>query len=137
MIEIVPYRRELLRDFIYNGIEKDFHGGEILPIVEFYTGLGECYVGLVDGKVIGLGGVYPLWENAGSAFLFLNKEAHSHKKSVFKAVLKYMDMLIKKYEIKTFFVECKADSLQANSLITHLGFIHNRLISTAVYTKSL
>ena len=134
MIEILPFDKELLKNFVYNGVEREITGEQILPIIEFYANLGTVYIGVIDGKVLGVGGVYPLWKNAGSAFLFLNKEAINYKKSIFKVLVQYTNELIKKYEIKTLMVEC-IDNIQARTLITHLGFIKNKEIKMAMYVK--
>ena len=132
MLEIVPYERELLFGFEYNGIEKGLSGSQINAIVEFYATLGRVFVGLVDGKVIGVGGVYPLWKNAGSVFLFLNREASKYKVSIFKSLLDYIPMLIKEYDIKTLMVNC-IDDIQAKTLITHLGFRKSKEIKMGLY----
>lgn len=136
MLEILPFDKNLISDWKYNGTEREFSGEQIIPIVEFYAKLGSCYIGLIDNKVLGIAGVYPLWSSAGGCFLFLNKEAQNYKKSVFKTLLEYMNMLIKQYKIKTLIVECLDDSLQAKNLITHLGFKRNKEIKMASYTKS-
>jgi len=136
-LNIVPFDKELLKDFVYNGIERKLSGIQICSMAEFYNRLGESYIGIIDEKVLGVGGIYPLWEGAGSVWLFLNQEARDYKKSVFKALLEYMNMLIKKYEIKTLIVECIDDALEAHRLVQHLGFIKNKEIKTAVYLKKV
>ena len=135
MLKIVPYSKELLASFIYNGVECEITGGQIIPMVEFYNRLGECCVGLVDDKVIGIGGIYKLWENSGGCFLFLNREAQNHKKDIFKVLVQHMNTLLKKYEIKTLIVECLDDSLEANRLLAHLGFKRQKEIKMAFYIR--
>ena len=134
-ILVIPYDKKLAEKFIYNGTEKEFSGTEIIPILEFYSKMGASFMGLIDEKIIGIGGVYKLWENAGGCFLFLNKEAQNYKKSVFKILLKYMNALIKQYQIKTLIAECQDNNLEAQRLIEHLGFKKNRETKTATYTK--
>ena len=134
-ISILPFTKELLENWKYDGVDKVISGSEIAPIVEYYDRLGVCYVGIVDGKVLAVGGAYPLWADAGSCFLFLNKEAKNHKVSIFKVLLEYINKLIKKYGIKTLIVECIDDSLEANNLIAHLGFVRNKTIKMALYTR--
>jgi len=134
-IKIIPYNREILTSFRYNGLEKELSGEDIIPIIDFYSGLGSIYMGLIDGKVIGLGGVYPLWENSGGCFLFLNEEARNYKKSVFKTLREYMAMLIKKYQIKNLVIECVDGKEEAHRLIEHLGFKKDKNIKMARYIK--
>lgn len=135
MLSILPYKKELLEGFIYDGIESNLTGKDIGEMVEFYAELGKCFMGIVDNKVIGIGGIYPLWHGAGSVFLFMNKEAEKYKVSIFKALLSHIPILVKEYEIKTLIVNCLSDSLKANNLITHLGFIKNKEIKMAMYIK--
>jgi hypothetical protein len=136
-IDILPFKKELLKNWKYDGTDKEISGSEIAHVIEYYAELGECYIGAVDGKVLGVGGAYPLWQDAGGCFLFLNKEAKNYKKSIFKALLKYMNILVKKYGIKTLTVECIDDSLEAHRLIRHLGFTKNKEIKMALYTKGV
>ena len=83
MVKVVEFKRELLKDWKYNGVEKELSGEQVLPIIEFYSKMGNSYIGLVDDKVIAVAGVYPLWPGAGGCFLFLNKECIKYKKSIF------------------------------------------------------
>jgi len=138
MFKIVEYNRELLKDFVYDGVElKLFIKDQIVPMLEFYNKLGKSYIGLIDNRVIGIGGIYPLWENFGSAWLFLNKEAGRYKKSVFKILIKYMNSLVREYNLKTLILECINDSPKAHRLIQHLGFIKNREIKETLYFKQV
>lgn len=136
MLKIIRFDRKLLKTFKYNGVEREITGEEILPVVEFYDKLGTVYMGLADDKVIGVGGMFPLWSNSGGCFLFLNKEAQRYKKSVFKCLLEYMRMLIKEYNIKTLSVECMDGVLSAHRLITHLGFFKDCDVKMSRYSKS-
>jgi len=136
-IDILPFSKERLEGFTYNGVDKEISGVEIAPIVEYYAKLGTCYIGRVDGKILGVGGMYPLWKDTGGCFLFLNKEAVNYKVAVFKVLLKYINMLIKKYNLKTLIVECLYESMEANRLISHLGFKKIKEIKLALYTKGV
>ena len=135
MLKIVEFDRKLLENFVYDGIEQDVLGKDILPIAEFYNTLGTVYLGVADGKVIGLGGVFPLWPSTGGCFLFLNKEVKGYTKSAFKSILEYMDILIRKYNIKTLSVECLQGVPEAASLIEHLGFTKTQEIKIDRYAR--
>ena len=82
MIKIMPYKKELMKDFVYTGVEVELAGSDIIPILDYYNKLGDVYVGIIDGKVVGVGGVYPLWNNNGGCFLFINKNSHKYKLSI-------------------------------------------------------
>lgn len=135
MLKIVPFNKELLKDFVYDGVEHKISGPAFGSMAEYYNKLGHSFIGLIEDKAIGVGGIYPLWNGAGGAWLFLNKEARDYKKSVFKILLEYIDMLIKKYEIKTLIVECIDNSIEAHRLIQHLGFTKNKELKMSMYLK--
>ena len=135
-LKVIPYDKKLAEKFIYDGVEKELAGENILPIVDFYTGLGSSFMGIIGEEIIGIGGIYKLWEGNAGCFLFLNqKKIQPYKKSVFKILLEYMDMLINKYEIKTLTVDCQDSILSANVLVEHLGFIKTKQVSLSVYNK--
>lgn len=131
--KIIPFRKELLLDFVYDGVEKDIANIDVTDIAGFYASIGSAFAGLVDDKVIGIGGVYPLWKDWGAAWLFLNQEAHNHKICIFKGIVNRMHELIKKYEIRILSVQCLDNSTEAHRLLNHLGFVKNREIKMATY----
>jgi hypothetical protein len=133
-IEILPYKKGLLDNFIYDGIEITLSGEIIIDMVDFYSKLGSSFVGIIDGKVLGVGGLYPLWKQSGSCYLFLNKEAAQYKKSVFKVLQGYMTDLIKQYDIKILIVEC-IENVSARTLINHLGFKKAKDVKLGMYLK--
>lgn len=137
MVKIHRYSKIWLKDFKYNGVEKELSGADIMPIVEYYNKIGAVYVSTVGGKTIGIGGVYPLWTGAGGCFLFLNKEASKYKKSLFKVFKGYIDVLIKEYGIKTLMVDCLNDKIKAKTLINHLGFKKTNEVKMAFYSKGV
>ncbi len=135
---VVPYSRELAETFFYDGIEKEYSGTNVLPILEYYDKQGECFFGILDGEILGVGGIYCLWPETSGCFLFLNQDkARPHKKSVFKILIQYMNTLIERYEVKNLIVECMSESEEANRLIEHLGFIKGKPVMMATYTKEI
>jgi hypothetical protein len=135
MIKLKQYLPGEKIDFVYDGVEVEFTGAYVSIILDYYATLGKCYYGIADDKVIGIGGVYPMWKDTGGCFLFLNKEAKKHKVSVYKLLIKMSKSLIEEYGIKFVIVECLTDNSEANSLINHLGFIKNKDIKMSVYSK--
>ena len=137
MIEIIPFDIEKIKDFVYDGVDKEISGQDIKDIAEYYSTIGEAYIGYADGKVIGVGGFFKLWRNWGSAWLFLNKEASNYKKSVFKEIVQRLNNFIKTNEIKTMTVECLDQSMEANRLLNHLGFVKSKEIKLALYGRKI
>jgi len=79
MIKLVPYKKELLKDWEYTGLEKHlFSGpGEVRSVINDYCTRGRGVVGYNDkGQIIGAAGVIP-WdmEGTGYSWSFINKEA--------------------------------------------------------------
>ena len=138
MIEILPYNRELLLSWKYDGVERKlFNPEQMIPMVEYYNRLGKCFIGVSDGNVLGVGGMFPLWDGAGSVWLFLNKGAKLYKKTVFKILLRYMHNFALEYKLKIVIVECIDDSIEAHRLIQHLGFVKNRQVKMTLYVKKV
>lgn len=134
-LTIVPFRKELLLGFEYDGVEKDVSGIDITDIVGFYASLGKAFAGVVGNRVVGFGGVYPLWKDWGSCWLFLNKESVNYKVAIFKSIVSKLDELVNHYGIKVLSMECMDESMEANRLITHLGFVKNKEIKMALYGR--
>ena len=135
MIKVIPYKKELLDGFLYDGIESETSGKNITAIVDYLARQGKAYVGMIDDKVIGIGGVYPLWEGSGSCYLFLNKEAKNHKVRIFKILIKYIKELVDYYSIKTMMVECQNYLPEAHNLLKHLGFNKGKIVKMSFYSK--
>ena len=136
-LNVIPFRKDLLENFVYDGVEAGMSGQDIKDIAEYYSTLGLTFIGHIDGKIIGVGGVYPLWGRWGSCWLFLNKEAKNHKVSVFKCIIKKMNELIKAYNIEILTVQCLDDSMEAHRLLNHLGFIKSKEMKMALYGKKI
>lgn len=136
-MDIKLYTKELIKDFKYNGVEQEVSGEDITELVEYYSRIGTVYVGIVGGKAIGVGGVYPLYSGMGSCFLLLNKEADKYKKSLYKEFMVKISELVGHYNITTLAVDCLDESDKAKSLIEHLGFKKTRDIKMSFYAKGV
>lgn len=136
-MDILAYDKEIFSGFVYEGIEKEYTGPDVRAMVDYYSTFGDCWMGMIDGKIVGAGGVYPLWDGAGSAWLFINPSAAIHKVSLFKGMLEKLNEGIKKYGIRLMFVNCVDNLLQANTLITHLGFTKSHETKMAMYVKGV
>lgn len=52
---------------------------------------GLVWTGEVDGEVMAIGGVEPIWENRAVAFMFISGNSGPHFRSVHKAVRDFLD----------------------------------------------
>jgi len=136
-LSVIPFRKDLLENFVYDGVESDISGHDIKDIAEYYSTLGLSFIGHIDGKVIGVGGVFPLWKSWGSCWLFVNKEAKNHKVCVFRSILTKMRELVRAYNIEILTVQCVDDSLEAHRLLDHLGFTKSKEFKMALYGRKI
>ena len=124
MLIAVECKDVYLKDFVYDGVEaKLLKSVDVKELIKFYAAIGDGFLGVIDGgKVIGAGGIYPVIAGGGVGWLFANKEAKNHKKSVLRLLRNGWDEIIKKRNYVSIQAICLADSLEANVLIEHLGF---------------
>ncbi len=120
-IKIIDFDECYLATFIYNGVEQDVAKDfQIKEVIKNYAQLGECFMIIENEKMIGVGGIFSLWNGLGQAWVFLNKEIIHHKKFVFKEIKDCIDAGKKDYaQIQ---VLCAENSFEATNLIEHLGF---------------
>ena len=50
------------------------------------------FSGVVDGEIIGCGGILPLWDNRASAWMWLGAQARRHMLSTTRAVLRFLEV---------------------------------------------
>jgi len=121
MIKKISFDESYLENFVYNGVEsetaEDFN---IKEVIKNYSQIGKSWMIIEDEKLIGVGGLFSLWNGLGQAWVFLNKEIINNKKFVFKEIKDCIDAGRKDYnQIQ---VLCMQNSVEANNLIKHLGF---------------
>lgn len=136
-IQLVRFDAGLLDKFCYNGVESQISGQDIKSIASYYSTLGMAFIGYIDEKIIGVGGVFPLWDKWGSCWLFLNKEAKDYKTSVFKTIIEKLNELVKAYNIEYLTVQCLDESLEAHRLLNHLGFVKSKEFKMALYGRKI
>jgi len=123
MITIIEFDEQYLDSFEYNGVEKEMlenSGVDIKALIKGYAKNGECWMGLADNKVIGIGGIYPLWEGVAQAWVFLNKEIKQYLRDILNALKTHLEKAIQKY--RRIQIVCLQASPEANNLAKHLGF---------------
>jgi GNAT superfamily N-acetyltransferase len=117
MIKVVPYKKELLAGWYYNGAECPmFDGpGEVLARIDEFATKGRAFIGyLEDGSIVGVAGIF--LENAwGGAYSwsFINQEGQ--KLGAIKAILEFEKELVAEMGIKRLQTLC-SEACQATSL---------------------
>jgi len=122
LVKIIPFEEKYLSDFIYDGEEAALtQGYDIKEVAKMYNILGPSFMGFINGKLMGMGGIYKVFEGIGQAWLFLNK-LESHTKDSFKGIKEYMAKIIKEKDYKKVQIYCMKDNFKINNLAQHLGF---------------
>jgi len=121
MIKIIPFNEKYLVDFQYDGIEwelaKDF---DVKKIIKSYAQISVSWMAIKNEKLIGVGGIFPIWQGLGQAWIFLNKETRQYKKVIFEAIKRYLSLAEKNYsQIQ---ILCLAKNQEVTNLVEHLGF---------------
>ncbi len=124
MFKTIPFEEHYLTGFIYDGVEKDVLAEyDIIELAKAYSLTGDAFMGLIDDKLMGMGGIYPVFGGIGQAWIFLNQITQEHKKTVFKEIIRYMEHIISKSRFKEIQISCIKNSEEANRLAEHLGFV--------------
>jgi len=84
--------------------------------------VGHCKAGLIDGKIVGVGGVVVYWEGMGECWIILSKDVLEHKVEAAICIKRMVDQLIKDLELFRIECSCRADFGKARDLIEFLGF---------------
>lgn len=106
----------LLSVFEYNGVEAIFaEKVNVINVIKEYAKVGSCYIGIKNGYIVGAGGIAPVWENVGYAWLFLNKEAD------IKTTLKFIREILNKANYRRIHTHC-LDNEKTKNFLEHLGF---------------
>lgn len=135
IIEIIPFQEIRLQSFVYNGVEKDYATKlDVKSLATSYAKMGISFMGIVDDRLIGMGGVYQVLPGIGQAWLFVNREVQKYRGAFFREVKAHLDKIIAKMEYKQVNMMCVKDSFEANNLAEHLDF--KKKMDFTLYTKS-
>lgn len=87
------------------------------------------YTGLVDDKIVGVGGVVIFWEGVGEGWIMLRKDVLDFKISMYKCVQRMMDLVVKHHQLKRLQVVVRTDFPQAKKMVEALGFKQEGLMT--------
>ena len=125
MIRIISFREEYLKYFSYDGIEAELAEGlNEREIAKGYAQLGPAYMAIMEDelKVVAIGGIFPVFEGTGQAWLFFNNHAKVYEKTIFKPIRNYLASIIKDLGFRQVQYLCLEDSFESKNLGIHLGF---------------
>ena len=106
----------ILSAFTYDGIEAELaEGVNIIAVIKEYAKVGSCYIGIENLHMVGAGGIAPVWDGVGFAWLFMNKNAD------IKHTLKICKKVLAESKYRRIHTHC-LDNPKTARFLEHLGF---------------
>ena len=93
-----------------------------IKIAGFNYSLIDGYTALVDGKIIMVGGVLPIWEGVGEAWAFVTHDVKDNLIEAYRCGREMFDMVIKEKHLRRVTASALADFTQGQNMLEHLGF---------------
>ena len=122
MVNIAEFNEKYLENWIYDGAELSLTKGyDIKNLAKLYARLGDAFMGFIDNKLVGIGGIYPIVPGMGQAWLFLNK-LPDHIAYAFVSIKEYLKLIAKKNNYKKVQIYCVKGNPKITNLAEHLGF---------------
>ena len=94
-------------------------------VTEHYKGLkltGWAYTALIEGKILGIGGVVVYWPGVAEGWYCLSEEANNHKISLVHCIKKVTAKAFKDLNLHRLQTTIRLDFTQAKELVEHTGF---------------
>ncbi len=83
---------------------------------------GKCITGLVDGVIVGCGGIDELWPGAGEVWTLLSYEVDKYPIRAYEVIRQGLFELIEHNDLKRTQCWCREGFAAAHTLLRHLGF---------------
>ena len=83
---------------------------------------GQCITGVVDGRIVGCGGIDVMWPGVGEVWVMLSYEIDRFPKRAYKVIVDGLKKLIKDNDLWRIQAWGRVDFPQAHTLFRHLGF---------------
>ena len=116
MIEIRKLQEGDLEYAIEHALEKD------QKLVGFRYDLIDGYAALLEGKILMVGGILPIWDGVGEAWAFITEEVKDNLIESYKCGRQIFDMLVKEKKLRRVTASTMSDFPQGQNLLEHLGF---------------
>ena len=83
---------------------------------------GKCITGLVDGVIVGCGGIDLMWPGTGEVWLFLSYEVDRFPLRSYEVIQQGLEELIERNKLRRIQAWGRVGFHQAHTLFRHLGF---------------
>jgi RimJ/RimL family protein N-acetyltransferase len=88
---------------------------------------GLAKTAVIDGEIIGTGGIAIYWEGVAGCWLLLSKHAEKYPVKMVLAIRNVLEQLSKENNIRRLDTECRTDFPKAQKLVEALGFEYEGL----------
>ena len=86
------------------------------------------YAGLVDGKIIAVGGVVLFWDGVGEAWLILTKDILDYKLTAYRHIREMVGLAIKHFKLRRLQITVRTDFERAVKMAEKIGFVREGLM---------
>ena len=117
MIDVRPATQEDLEYLRQNPLEEALKGYPQLRICDSNT-----YTAVLNGEVVGIGGVVVLWKGVGEAWVILSRNCQNKPIEMFLCIKRVYKALIQSCELNRIQVVVRVDFPQSIKMIEKLGF---------------
>jgi ribosomal protein S18 acetylase RimI-like enzyme len=83
---------------------------------------GQCITGLVDGRIVGVGGLDEMWTGVGEVWMYLAHDTDAYPKLTYKIIRDGIKKLIEDNDFWRVQAWGRVDFDKAHTLFKHLGF---------------
>lgn len=83
---------------------------------------GSAKTAIVDGEIVGVGGVVVYWTGVGEAWIILSNKAKEFKVEIIMCINRIMEQMIFENRLRRLQVTVRTDFPQAKKLVEALGF---------------
>lgn len=124
--EIRPMIAEDMLWIIENGVKefglKCYPTDEMRELAISRENNGQCITGIVDGQIVGVGGVDVMWPGVGEVWMMLSCETNTYPKMTYKVIRDGLNKLIEDNNFFRTQAWARVDFPMAHTLFRHLGF---------------
>lgn len=135
-VEIIPFELEHALELDLREHEKKMQKtDEFRAWAEANLSLGPSFSGVVDGKVVGCGGVRILWNGVGEAWAIFSKDIIKYPKEAYYYINKFLHIIIKDQNLHRVQAYVRTDVNIAVKYIENLGFKRESMMKKFSYDK--
>lgn len=88
----------------------------------FMYDLIDGYTALIDGKIIMVGGILPIWDGVGEVWAYITEDVRKNLIESYRCLSDMFDVLIKEKQLRRVEAHSRADFPAGQNMLEHLGF---------------